>query len=488
MNKFSWLCIGIVVIFVAVTMFSTYYSELLPIPHLEHHVHFRKCTPNSNSPILLNLKTHMQVYYDGGQWFHMTENFLVQHSLLAEQQRQLQGKSIWYNFDKRHFTRNLNAFTRFVIFLGTVAPSNDVQSISFIANPSLIPLNTESTQASLNIGDGILIDRQFLLDDAVQTFRLGRGIDPSIRFSQLHHSKNSPERQVLRVEAPSSSSDTSTGFYSSYSSPFQSKEHLHHNHNHHSSFRKRDEVCFKYMGYVGGEHLPRTDWFPNDEDIRSFRATIRLACPENTAMLNRYQKTKMYKMVFYQRDRTRRFEQFDETLRLVELALPSSQWEIHALYHDNDRSPCELAHILQDADVLVTPHGFQSTLLLLLPTPALLFEVFPNPYYKPPYKQVAQSMGIMHGQYSSAPTSWLFTFLQHVLNLPASSCNRYYLCRDLARRQNVILDKSGVEQLVDTIQLYQPLFASQPDYTNLNSIADQESGYQPMRREFIYST
>jgi len=101
MNKFSWLCIGIAVIFVTVTMFSTYYSELLPIPHLEHHANFRKCTPNSNSPILLNLKTRMQVYYDGGQWFHMTENFLVQHSLLAEQQRQLQGKSIWYNFDKR---------------------------------------------------------------------------------------------------------------------------------------------------------------------------------------------------------------------------------------------------------------------------------------------------------------------------------------------------------------------------------------------------
>lgn len=185
-----------------------------------------------------------------------------------------------------------------MIFLGTVAPSNDVQSISFIANPSLIPLNTESTQASVNIGDGILIDRQFLLDDAVQTFRLGRGIDPSIRFSQLHHSKNSPERQLLRVEAPSSSSDASAGFYSSYSSPFRSKEHLHHKNHHHSSFRKRDEVCFKYMGYVGGEHLPRTDWFPNDEDIRSFRATIRLACPENTAMVMQLVPISVYFLTF----------------------------------------------------------------------------------------------------------------------------------------------------------------------------------------------
>ena len=43
--------------------------------------------------------------------------------------------------------------------------------------------------------------------------------------------------------------------------------------------------------------------------------------------------------------------------------------------HEKDRSPCLLAHILHDVDVLVTPHGFQSMLLLFLPRPAIIFEV-----------------------------------------------------------------------------------------------------------------
>jgi hypothetical protein len=42
----------------------------------------------------------MKVHYDGGQWYHMAENFLVQHSLLKKHQALVDGKSVWYNFDK----------------------------------------------------------------------------------------------------------------------------------------------------------------------------------------------------------------------------------------------------------------------------------------------------------------------------------------------------------------------------------------------------
>lgn len=44
-----------------------------------------------------------------------------------------------------------------------------------------------------------------------------------------------------------------------------------------------------------------------------------------------------------------------------------------------------LMHHLYNADVLVTPHGFQSMLLLFLPRPAVIFEVFPYRYYKRGY-------------------------------------------------------------------------------------------------------
>ena len=61
--------------------------------------------------------------------------------------------------------------------------------------------------------------------------------------------------------------------------------------------------------------------------------------------------------------------------------------------HQTSRSPCMLAHLLYNADVLVTPHGFQSMLLLFLPRPALLFEIFPYRYYKRGYGPFGNEYG-----------------------------------------------------------------------------------------------
>lgn len=61
--------------------------------------------------------------------------------------------------------------------------------------------------------------------------------------------------------------------------------------------------------------------------------------------------------------------------------------------HKKDRSPCELAHLLSGVDVLLTPHGFQSMLLLFLPRPAVLFEVFPYRYFKRGYGPLSAEYG-----------------------------------------------------------------------------------------------
>ncbi len=61
--------------------------------------------------------------------------------------------------------------------------------------------------------------------------------------------------------------------------------------------------------------------------------------------------------------------------------------------HKTSRSPCELMHILHNTDVLVTPHGFQSMLLLFLPRPSLIFEVFPYRYYKRGYGPFGHEYG-----------------------------------------------------------------------------------------------
>jgi len=53
--------------------------------------------------------------------------------------------------------------------------------------------------------------------------------------------------------------------------------------------------------------------------------------------------------------------------------------------HKTSRSPCTLMHHLYNTDILLTPHGFQSMLLLFLPRPGLMFEIFPEKYYKRGY-------------------------------------------------------------------------------------------------------
>ena len=82
-----------------------------------------------------------------------------------------------------------------------------------------------------------------------------------------------------------------------------------------------------------------------------------------------------------------------EAIQLLRAALPADLWEISVLMHSSKRSPCELAHMLNDVDVLVTPHGFQSMLLLFLPRPALLFEVFPYRYWKRGYGPLSKEYG-----------------------------------------------------------------------------------------------
>lgn len=91
--------------------------------------------------------------------------------------------------------------------------------------------------------------------------------------------------------------------------------------------------------------------------------------------------------MLYQRNRSRRLldsanvlAQLRDQLKNQQQSMPDSsspsqqqpsltlqqddkQWDIMEVMHDNDRSPCELAHILHDADVVITPHGFQAMLV-----------------------------------------------------------------------------------------------------------------------------
>lgn len=496
MNKYTFYLLWTVLIFSGIFEYVWYLHEFLPLTTARKLLPgIRKCTPNSDSPVLLNLKTKMRVLYDGGQWYHMTENFLVQHSLLSQKQRLIHGKSIWYNFDKVHFTDNLNGFTRFVIYLGTVShESSDVRTLSFTSNPSLFSTKAEMERAGVAIGDGILIDRSALKSSPTQTIRFGNEQSELMnRFAHYLQEPMDTERHYLRsspiIDVKNNHSIDQLPSNSINSNIFGNN--FNNNYHNNNVGPSKEEICFKYMGDAGGEIVKRDAWFPNQsDDIQALRAKIRNACPINEDMMVQYKKVKPYKMVIYQRDRTRRFDNFDSMLTNIRssLLINNNDWQFHVVMHANDRSPCELAHMLHDTDVLLTPHGFQSTLLVFLPTPALLFEVFPSPYFKPPYKYLANSLGMVHASYSSLPTSWWFQMLMRVGQISKETCNRYFLCREMARRQNVILDETGVKHLVHKINEHLMLFKSTPDYNAVNNEEEMKRLlYRPKTRETIYS-
>lgn len=59
---------------------------------------------------------------------------------------------------------------------------------------------------------------------------------------------------------------------------------------------------------------------------------------------------------------------------------PHPMLHIRTLVHDQFLGPCILVKYMENADVLVTPHGFQSILLVFQPIDSLFVEVFPFQY------------------------------------------------------------------------------------------------------------
>ena len=62
---------------------------------------------------------------------------------------------------------------------------------------------------------------------------------------------------------------------------------------------------------------------------------------------------------------------------------------------------------------LLEPRALQSMLLLLLPRPSLLFEVYPYKYFKQAYSPLSREYGVLHGNVMSPPVSRVNALLLH---------------------------------------------------------------------------
>ena len=236
----------------------------------------------------------------------------------------------------------------------------------------------------------------------------------------------------------------------------------------------------------GAVKSERGDWFPTSRDVTSVRDTIDRLCDANgpeggdgvgAAGLNRDESvtrgllvsntkedssvkdkadrlagelegaacmggggsTTFRHVVIYQRDTGRRLEGAEEVAQRLIEALPggTGTWRHSVVTHHEALPPCLLKRCLGNADVLVTPHGFQSMLYLLLKPGSLMYEVFPHRYYKHGYKRAALEWGVSYGFSMSPPRSLLSRLISQLFTTDA--CMRMYYCRFLARKGDVLV-------------------------------------------------
>ena len=107
----------------------------------------------------------------------------------------------------------------------------------------------------------------------------------------------------------------------------------------------------------------------------------------------------------------------------------------------------------------------QSMLLLFLPRPSLLFEIYPYKYFKQAYSPLSREYGVLHGNVMSPPFSRLNALILHgnfvacfdciffeciAINLGVSTktCMEYKYCRVFSRADNVLMTAHGHEQLL----------------------------------------
>lgn len=303
---------------------------------------------------VFNVKTKLGVSYDGGHWFHMAENLLAEHSANRNRNSLTNTSHIIYNFDKLSFVDQLNGITRLFTVLGTVLETINIQFVYFSHIPIILDIgNLEKGQTFKLQNSAMMKHQKIVLDSTVP----------------LHDRFSSIDKRSINEEI----------------------------------------MCVKFMGTIGGKWPTpqRGHWFPNNADVISMREKIDNLCPisaprprhvkapvlidahelvlspksfwmANLTVIQRelkYSQQKIFKMVIYQRDLNRKIENLDTMMQRMKEYFPSSNWRIEVLMHTSNKSPCELYRSLHDADVLVTPHGFQSMLVLFLPPSAILFEV-----------------------------------------------------------------------------------------------------------------
>lgn len=95
-----WLsALGGSLILIAILWYNIFYVSSESDYFITKSATERHCSWKPGDPVIYNLKTKMGVNYDAGHWFHMSENFMTQHSILRAKDMLSNATDVFYNFD-----------------------------------------------------------------------------------------------------------------------------------------------------------------------------------------------------------------------------------------------------------------------------------------------------------------------------------------------------------------------------------------------------
>jgi hypothetical protein len=165
-------------------------------------------------------------------------------------------------------------------------------------------------------------------------------------------------------------------------------------------------------------------------------------------------------VLIYQRDASRRLLNLKNALaRMSELLGP--RWAVNTISHSDDLSPCAVINRIRTATVLITPHGFQSVLLLFQPLSSLLVEVHPAFYFKQEVYGFVQAglrqnfkLARSYLAEESVPVYFGTTSAAHIiqaLGFTTHDCLHNSVCRNIARRQDVMMSEKFLDRTAEFV-------------------------------------
>jgi len=396
---------------------------------------WKPCEWHHGDPVLFNF--HMESYepgqlkYKAGHWFHFAEHMLPWFFMLQEAEKTSNDSHVYLHLDMPHKVEQMNAFTRYLSVMAVT--DGNAKLIDFVHfDPKAAPFNIQpySSKSAYYDHENRLRYKSFLLD-------LHSGVKESASFSM---EPNVQARDRLSNHATLSSSS-----------------HVH-AHTSVSLLRPKhtNRECVQYLGTIGGQHPPvvRRCWFQKSGQADLFRSRTLTICPPSKIIQEELKTSPVVtrRLLIYQRDLSRRISNLYGKRGIVGRLRESlgKSWDVRILIHSDRTSACELSNRLRHVDVFITAHGFQSMLLMLLPRGALMYELYPNHYYKPSYGWLARNMELAHFHSMAKPSTWYHTVI--LFWYTTEQCMNSKFCRGFARDTDVSFGDDAMERLLSLIR------------------------------------